>query len=209
LDLDTIKRFMIGFNHGAHGRDFYRAREDWGLAAELRDDGKPRKLWLPVGIVVPTFSLDDRVIKVKIRRSAWKKGDESPKYVEISGSKRCPSVYGDTDLLSCIVLESELDSILIQQFAADLVFCIALGGCTQPIDRDTDNLTKNTPTVIFVPDFDDSGVKAWVKWKKHYLHIKRLLSPLEKSAGDAFLAGVDLREWILDALPKDKQQFRG
>jgi len=206
FDLNTIKKFKLGFNPGDHGQDFYRSREDWGLMSELRDDGKPRRLWLPVGIVVPTFSRDGRVIKVKVRRSAWKEGDELPKYVELSGSKRSPSIYGDSQLLSGIVLESELDSILIQQFAADLVFCIALGGSTQPIDRETDQLIKTTPTIIFVPDFDDSGVKAWVKWKRLYPHVKRLLSPLEKSAGDAFLVGVDLRDWILDALQKNKER---
>lgn len=200
---EAIDRFRLGYNPGDdEGRDFYRERESWGLKPELRQDGKPKKLWLPMGITVPSFSEDGRVIKVKIRRSSWKEGDELPKYVELSGSKRCPSIYGDRRLLSALVLESELDGLLIQQFAADIVFSVALGGASRPLDYDTDQLVKNTPTVIFTPDFDDAGIHAWVKWKRMYPHVKRLLTPLEKSAGDAFLAGINLREWLLDAIPK-------
>lgn len=86
--------------------------------------------------------------------------------------------------------------MLVQQFAADLLYCVALGGSTKPIDTDTNALLRSTKTVLFLPDFDKAGAIAWSKWKKHLPGIKRILTPSEKSAGDYFLAGGNLREWL-------------
>lgn len=189
--LESIERFKLGFNP----KDLWRIREDWELELQTKEDGTPRKLWLPAGIVIPTFT-NDQVIKIKIRRSNWQEGDKLPKYVEVSGSKSCPSIYGNSNLKIALILESELDSLLIQQEADDLVYCVALSGSTKPLDLYTDQLLKRTSILLFCPDFDKAGATAWDKWKKIFPAIQRILTPDGKSAGDAFLAGVNLREWI-------------
>lgn len=217
---DSIDRFRLGFNPGEkrrdifgereERRDIFREREDWGLAHELNEKGRPKKLYLPIGITIPTFSEQEGVLKVKIRRTAYEKEmeiykqkieeGENPtnkpqKYNSTSGSKECPSIYGDTSL-PCLVLESELDALLVQQEASDLVFCVALGGSTKPLDADTDRLIRSSPLALFLPDFDRAGAIAWVKWQKMFPDICRILTPEGKSAGDAYLAGIDLRAWI-------------
>lgn len=193
--IESINRFKIGFNP----KDLWRPREDWGLDNQTKEDGTNKKLWLPHGMTIPTFS-NDQIIKIKVRRSVWKEGDELPKYVEISGSKPCLSIYGDSALKVAIILESELDSLLIQQEAGDLVYCIALGGSTKSLDFHTDQLLRRTPILLFCPDFDKAGAAAWVKWKKMFPAIQCILTPDGKSAGDAYLAGVNLREWLIDSL---------
>jgi DNA primase len=200
---ESINRFGLGYNP----RTFFRGRPDWGLPDEIKEDGKLRKLWLPAGLVIPTFSAEG-IVKIKIRRSEWKEGDKLPKYAEVSGSKQSHSVYGDTSLPG-LILESELDALLIQQEAGDLVFSVALGGSTKPLDAYTDQLIRKTAIVLFLPDFDKAGAVAWVKWKKKFQGIHRILTPLEKSAGDAFLAGINLREWISDSLDSVKRELRG
>lgn len=201
LTEESIKRFKIGFNPGNdRGWDFYRHREEWGLEPQLKEDGKQRKLWLPKGFTVPTFSSDDSVVKVKVRRSAWHKGDKLPKYVEVSGSKQAPSVYGDITLEVALVLESELDALLVQQEASDLVFCVALGGNTKSLDFHTDKLLRNTRTILFCPDFDQGGAAAWQKWKRHFPHTHRILTPEGKAPGDAFSHGINLRDWVGEAI---------
>ena len=197
---ESIIRFKLGFNSGIQKKDIFREKKDWGLEPELKEDGTPKKLWLPIGLVIPTFSSENQIIKIKIRRSDWKKDDKLPKYVEISGSKRCPSIYGNIAHPAALILESEFDSLLIQQSASDLVYCVALGGSTKPIDFATDQLLRKTSTIFFSPDFDDAGGVAWIKWKKMFPTINRLVSPDKKSAGDAYIAGYDLREWIKEAL---------
>lgn len=192
---DSIALFKLGYNP----QNFFRERIDWGLAREVKDDGKVRKLWLPAGVVIPTIS-DGNIIKVKVRRSEWKEGENLPKYVEISGSKQMPSIYGNTSLPCALVVESELDALLIQQEAGDLVYCVALGGSTKPLDAYTDQLLRSSQLILFLPDFDKAGATAWVKWKKMFPNIQRILTPCEKSAGDYFLVGGDLREWLSESV---------
>ena len=203
FSLDSIVQYRIGFNPGdILGYDYRRDRQDWGLEKEIKEDGTLRILWLPVGITIPTFSLDGRVVKVKIRRTRWKEGDKLPKYVEVSGSKSCPSVFGDIRLSVGLVLESELDALLVQQFASDLLYCVALGGSTKSLDVETDKLLRRTKNILFLPDFDKAGAVAWGKWQKKFHGIQRILTPHEKSAGDYHLAGGDIREWLIGCIRK-------
>ncbi len=194
---ESIRKYKIGFNSGDNrGYDFKRSRQDWGLEERIKDDGTSQKIWLPVGFTIPTFSNDGQIIKLKIRRTAWKEDDNLPKYVEISGSKSCSSIYGNTTLPVGLVLESEFDALLIQQEASDLLYCAALGGSTKPIDAHTDALLRSTRRILFLPDFDQAGAIAWVKWKRLFPQIHRILTLSGKGAGDAWLAGIDLHKWI-------------
>lgn len=198
FNLESIIRFKLGFNP----KNLRIAREDWELEPQMEEDGDPKKLWLPAGIVIPSFS-NDQVVKIKIRRSNLKEGDNFAKYIEVSGSKRCLSVYGDSNIKVALIIESELDAVLVQQEAGDLVYCVALGGATKPLDYHTGQLLRHTPILLFCPDFDEAGKKAWDEWKKMFPYIQRILTPdlgEGKSAGDAYLAGVNLREWIVDSL---------
>lgn len=199
--LESFNKFKVGFCP----RTFFRERQDWGLEPQIKDDGKARKQWLPMGITIPTFSHEGAIVKIKVRRTDWKEGDKFPKYVEIAGSKQAPSVYGNISLQNALILESELDAMLVQQQAADLVYCVALGGSTKPLDRYTDQLLRKAQIILFCPDFDEAGAIAWAKWKNMFPNIQRILTPDGKGAGDAYLAGVDLREWIFSGLEDVKK----
>ena len=178
-------------------------------------------LWLPIGITIPTFSPDGRVIRLKVRCTNYENdlleyeksvsdGKEQKykpqKYVEISGLKRCPSVYGNTSLSCCIVVESEIDALLIQQEAGDLVYCVALGGSTKPLDFDTDQLLRHTQLILFCPDFDVAGKVAWDKWKNMFFNIHIIITPEGKGAGDAYISGVNLRNWIDKSIKTNQNQ---
>ena len=218
--LESIKCFKLGFNSGeetpqGYQKDFRRDRGEWGLPNKSKEGEELKPIWLPIGLAIPTFSEDRRVIKAKIRRVSYEKEmkvyeiaiskNEKPKwkpqkYIEISGSKACPAIFGDTSLPFALVLEAELDALLIQQEAADLVFCVALGGSTKQLDASTDELLRKKKKVLFLPDFDKAGKVAWDKWKKTFPNIKRILTPSEKSAGDYFQVGGDIREWLKNEL---------
>ncbi|MBS0656422.1 MAG: hypothetical protein JSR46_11645, partial [Verrucomicrobia bacterium] len=66
-----------------------------------------KKIWLPKGIVIPTFDAQLEPLKLKIRQQ-----DAHPKYIEISGSQKAPSIYGDPTNKPFLILESELDAML-------------------------------------------------------------------------------------------------
>jgi hypothetical protein len=61
-------------------------------------------------------------------------------------------------------------------------------------------LLKRTKVILFLPDFDAAGATAWVRWKRQYPYIHHILTDRGKSAGDAFLEGVNLKEWIKQAI---------
>jgi len=200
----TILQFKLGYCINSSllsKRDLYRERTDWGLSCEYREDGKVRKLWLPNGLVIPTISKSGSILKLKVRRDQWHKEDRLPKYVEISGSMACPSIYGNTDLEIAIVLESELDAQLIQQVANDLCFCVALGGASKRPDLQTDLFLKEAKLILWCLDNDEAGKSAAFWWRETYSHLKFWLVPIGKSPGDALQHhNINLRDWILTGI---------
>ncbi len=191
----TISHFKLGYCP----IDTWRSYSDWGLDTELKTDGKPRKIWLPYGLVVTWFDTHGNVLKINIRRLQWHKEDKYGKYIKIPGSVNSPAIYGDSSLPCGLILESEFDALLIQQEAGDMTFCIANGGSSQPLDLGTHRLIRKTPLILFCPDVDMAGAKFFQRLQKTYKHGVLWPAPIGKSPGDAFEQGIDLRQWILEA----------
>jgi hypothetical protein len=206
---ETIIQNKLGYviNPSSVGsRDFFRERSEWGLPCEYKTEGKRKKLWLPSGLLIPTISNNGGVYKLKVRRQEWYPQDPLPKYVEISGSKSSPSLHGDITSSVAIVLESELDSVLIQQEASDVCFCVALGGSTKKPDFYTDHLLRKFKLILWCLDNDEAGRKAALWWRETYPHLKFWPVPIGKSPGDALKDhGINLREWILRGIAKNSE----
>jgi hypothetical protein len=184
----TMKVCKVGWNP----HPLWIAREEWGLS-----DSAEKKLWIPKGLVLPTFDVDTQEpIKLKIRRDDWEEGDDFPKYIEISGGMQTPSRYGNVLDKPIMIVESEFDAILIQQVAGDIVSCMALGGASKRPDAEAHKLLARAPMVIFSLDVDSAGAIAYQWWKKVYPKLKLWLPPIGKSPGEAQEKGIDLREWI-------------
>ena len=194
FSIDSIKRFRFGFLPKFQKEKHFRP--EWGLPQKFKEDGSPKPLWTPTGFVIPTFAAGGKPIKIKIRRSEWYEGDEYGKYIVLTGSKKCQGIYGDTSLPNALVLEGEFDALLCEQEASDLVYCVALGGASQPLDADTYELLSRTEKILFNPDLDKSGSDCWVKWRGLLPKSILALTPEEKSSGNAFVSGLDLRGWI-------------
>ena len=200
----TIIQNKLGYainssSTGSH--DFFRERSEWGLPCEYKAGGKAKKLWLPSGLVIPTMSDGGCVYKLKVRRQEWYSQDPLPKYVEISGSKSCPSIYGNIESKVTIVLESELDAMLIQQEANDICCCVALGGASKRPDSYTDHLLGKYTLILWCLDNDEAGKKAALWWRESYPNLRFWPVPIGKSPGDALKDhGINLREWILNGI---------
>lgn len=195
LTLKTIKQFRLGWNPG----NLFDNRERWGLPLEMKENGLARRQWLPKGIVIPSFE-GDNPIKLKIRRSDWFNQDPLPKYVEVSGSKQSPSLFGNPSK-PIIIVESELDAILIQQEASNLVCSVALGGVSKKPDIELHELLKQSPLILLSLDFDTPGKKRCSFWLKNYPNVKPWPSPQSKSIGDAIQNfNLNVLDWIKKAL---------
>lgn len=192
LTTDSVIKFKLGYCH----QPFWCDREAWGLPPECKSDGKPRRIWLPHGIVIPTHSDDYKVIKLKIRRQDWRAEDTLPKYVEVSGSMKCPAIFGDIHIAPPIILESEFDAMLVHQLAADISSCIAIGGAGKKPDLETHQKLLKCPKILFALDFDEAGKKAFNFWRSTYSRLRAWPVPKTKGPGDAHKAGIDIRSWV-------------
>jgi hypothetical protein len=51
-------------------------------------------------------------------------------------------------------------------------------------------------------DVDQAGAQAWQWWKTTFPDCERWPVPKGKDPGEAFEAGVDIREWVVAGLPE-------
>lgn len=194
LDLAGVKTYRLGWNPGEKGKDLYRAREAWGLETVIKDNGKPKKLWLPIGLVIPYYRAG-ALHRVRIRRP-----EGEPRYYLVPGSGTSPMLLGGT-AKAYVIVESELDAILIHHLAGDLVGVISQGNSTAKPDTGTAIALQSAIAILITLDSDDAGMTASVWWKKQYPQAERWPVPAGKDPGEAYKAGVDLRVWVTAGLP--------
>ena len=196
LQDDSVRAAMIGLNL----KDTYRNRESWGLDPSMNErNGKPRKIWLPAGLVIP-FINNDEVIRLRIRRFNAERG---PRYFIVSGSEMRSLVLGPDKPVQCVV-ESELDAILLHQEAGNVAGIIAIGSANARPDKETDHVLRNSKTILLSLDFDIKNGKPTPAfnlqfWTDRYQNVKRWPCPIGKDPAEAFLAGVDLKAWLESA----------
>ncbi len=203
LSVETIKKYRLGLciNYkGSLSKDFFLHRSRWGLSEEFKIDGAIKKLWLPHGLIIPSFECNGQIIKLKIRRLEWHANDKLPKYVEVTGSMQKPSLFGYDNDLPTVLVESEFDAILIQQEACDLCNSIALGGAAKRADAATHDFLRNVPLILFALDFDEAGKKQYGFWRQSYSNLRAWPVPVTKSPGDACKNGINIRQWIADGI---------
>jgi hypothetical protein len=194
---EAIIRWQFGYSP----HTFWRKRSDWGLDDKFNNNGYLAKLWLPKGIVIPTFS-DEGIIKLKIRRPDEPQSvgqNKFQKYVIVSSNVDAPSVYGDPTK-PILIMESEFDAMLTYDAVGSLYCVIALGGAQKKPDLQLHEHLKNNPKILLSLDFDESGMSANYFWKSLYPQLIIWPVPMGKSPGDAIKLGIDLKKWIKTGL---------
>ncbi len=175
-------------------QDIWRNKEDWGLAQPGEID---KKIWLSQGIVIPTLKKNGDVMRLKIRRTNWKKGDNVGKYIAISGSMNGLNIIGDTRNEIIVVVESELDAYAIHYAIGDIVFVVAVGNNIKNPDAATDYHATKKTNLLICHDNDDAGKKMLTKWQRIYPHARGYPTPQGKDIGEAIEMGLDVRKWLL------------
>jgi hypothetical protein len=213
LPLAAVQCYRFGWL----SEDNYRARAAWGLPEILREsDRKPKKLFLPQGIVIPFFASDGTPDRLQIRRSKIKESE--PRYYWVPGSSDDIPVLGPESRAFAVV-ESNLDAFLIHHHAGDLVGAIPMGTCSAKPKAAAHAVLTKALCVLVSLDYEprenastgkheNPGGKSSLWWvgdgqkiKPAYPRAKRWPTPVGKDPGEAFTAGVDIREWILKGLP--------
>lgn len=209
LDYGAVVRYQLGWIP----EDLYRTRESWGLPEELKDNGQPKKLWIPKGIVIPCYNppqspLNVRgeasgseaggLYRIRIRRPVVK-GSET-RYYWLPGSGNDTLCFNNGKR-SSVIVESDLDALLLDHLAADIINVISLGTCSARPKGESADLLADSTIILVALDADQAGASQMKWWRENYPHSERWPVVGGKDPGEAYQAGVDLRDWILAGLP--------
>ncbi len=195
---ETIKAFRLGWMP----QTLWKERKAWGLPEIMNDKGKPKRLWIPAGLLIPFFE-GESLIKIKIRRS---EPDADPRYYLLPGSST-KAMAIDDKRTALIVVESELDAILIHQEAADLCGALALGSASARPDSEITEALKTRSLILVSLDSDEAGAKeAWRWWAEHFHQAKRWPPINGKDPGEMLKAGVSVCAWVKAGIPEIREK---
>ena len=198
----------------------------FGRPPFCRPAGKPRKLWLPRGLVIPHLvpGPDGKmeVHRLRIRRPDADRKEFAPdrKYSVVEGSEMDPA------LLECrassgpgssgawpdvvLVVESDLDGELMYELAGDLVTVLIL--MTSSIRRLPPKVysrLERADCIMVATDFDRpdkegrrAGAEGWKLWQAAFARAKRWPVPDGKDPGEAYERGENLRLWLMAGIPE-------
>lgn len=198
INEDTISAYGLGWCEGEKGGDLYRPREKWGLPPEKNEKGRFKALWLPKGWVIPYLE-DGNVIKLRIRRVELN-FNPSMKYYFVPGGSTSTTVL-NPDRKAFVIVESDLDAFLIVKEAGDLVGAVPLGSVAVKPDENAAKILQKSCHILNALDFDKAGAGAWPWWQQNFVDCVRWPVNKEKDPGEAWQAGVDIREWVKAGLP--------
>jgi hypothetical protein len=196
IPYEAIVRYKLGWI----GKNLFVRRETWGLPQILDGNGASRLLSILSGIIIPIMETNGNVMRLKVRRSSWFEGDKLPKYMAISGSMNGLSIIGSSNRDVVVVVESELDAFALHHAVDDIACVIAVGSNIKNPDNVSDKIAQRAKHLIICHDNDEAGQKMLSKWKKMYSHAIAHPTPFGKDIGEAIQQGLDVRQWILEAI---------
>ena len=202
LDLPAVQSFRLGWFGGEKkGNCMYRPRTSWGLP-QIKNEktGRDKMLWIPRGIVIPCFKTG-KIYRVRIRRpeaDLQKKTDI--KYYALPGSGH--EVMGHhPDRQAFVVIEAELDEMMVARRVGSIVGTVGLGSAAIKPGSSVFYILKKALRILVALDCDRAGQDAWTWWKDNFDNARLWPVPEGKDPGEAFQAGVDIKEWIKAGLP--------
>jgi hypothetical protein len=106
------------------------------------------------------------------------------------------------DQKAVAIFESELDALLVQQEAGDLIGVVALGSAQQKPDSDLHGRLMAAERILCCLDSDQAGGKAaWNHWRI-YPGFNRWPTIKGKDATEQWRAGIPVKAWIQAGLLK-------
>ena len=209
---EAVRRYRLGYLPAESTRypGRYRARTALGLPPRVDADGREHsKIFIPRGIVIPTFAPDGRVGNLRIRRhkedlQPLSGGKLPPKYMELEGSCKAPLLLPSSrpgPLAVYFATEAELDAMLIHCATGGVVGALAVRTNRGKPDALAHARLRDAMRVCVALDYDDPGADGVDFWERTYPSSLRWPTPEGKDPGDAYRLGVDIRAWVAASLP--------
>lgn len=192
LNIDTLKNYRLGIN----GINYEEYPPEWGLSPMYDDQAHEKNLYIPSGVVIPCLR-ENKIQRLRIRRFDQSSGG---KYYIVPGSALNPMILGHGEAV--VIVESELDALLINQEAGDLVQAIALGSVAVKPNTELTGILQKARIILVALDSDVAGAKAmWGWWHRYFPNSKRWPVLIGKDPSEAFQNGMDIRTWIIAGIP--------
>lgn len=229
ITAEAIAQYRIGYlpAEGAKYPGRWRYRSALGLAPKQKEGGATsQKIFIPRGIIIPTFAPDaagGKLLNLRIRRhkadlQPMPSGKLPPKYMELEGSCKAPLLLraaGPAHLAAYFVTEAELDAMLIHYATGGAVGAVAVRTNRGKPDATAHERLSAAVKVCVALDYDAAvdergqeyvpadapGSQGLDWWEQTYAQYLRWPTPEGKDPGDAFRLGVDIRQWVAAALP--------
>ena len=191
LNRRSLKRSWVGWNP----EPFNFIPEEWGLSP---DEFEPTEI--PAGWVIPHF--DGPVLDRIAVRPEW-----NEEAVDLPGSSEEPWAHvleGQTPLIR---VGDELEAILVRQEVGDAVNIVVLEGPDQKPGPEAEQARERAEVLlVLLPEESGETRNEAEKWtEKHDLAQPHFL-PKGQNLFEAREKGVDIREWIMSALPAGFQK---
>lgn len=188
---ETIRAAGLGW----HELDRYEERAAWGLPEEQDDRDRPRRVWLPRGVVIP-WQIGGQLWRVNIRRPAEDLARGGPKYIGPAGMGN--GLYNADALRAgfpAVLVEGEIDALTIAQHGAGLAVAVATGSTHGA--RRTRWLARLAlaSSVLVCYDADEPGQAAADYWLDALTNARRW-RPYWQDANAMAQDGADLRHWL-------------
>jgi hypothetical protein len=181
---------VIGYNQ----HDSYEEQSCGGLPPCFDQYGRPKKLWLPRGIVIPGH-IDGYLWGLRIRRPIG-----VPKYCWVPGGTTALYLADAVNTTKPVmVVEGEIDALTILQVAGDLVTPVATGSTTGARRVRCLARLALAPLALVAYDADVAGDRAARYWIERLPNPHRW-RPYWADVNEVAKAGTDLRAWIIAGL---------
>jgi len=180
---------------GYHAADCYEDRERWGLPPKTDGQGRPARVWLPRGLVIP-WHLEGNLCGLRIRRPT-KPGDNL-RYIAVPTPESVEPLYLADEISTdrpAMLLEGEIDALTVWQSAKDLVAGVATGSTQRAQRVRWISRLATVPAVLVAFDADKGGDDGATYWLNALNNAYRW-RPFWADANDMARFGVDLRAWV-------------
>jgi len=208
IEPETARAFRLGWVP----QKFFPEREQWGLPPVMKKDGRPKKIWISNGLLIPTLRKRG-VVAVTIRRNDFKQGDELPKICQVASGVPALYIMAGSIGQPVVIVEGPLDALLVWQESKGTVAALSPIGTTKTLSAlpsQVVQMIEAAPLALLTLDNDgirgdatqDTGLLSSKAWLERFPGLIMHRTPTAKDPGDYIKAGGDFKGFLAYGIKK-------
>ena len=209
IEPETARAFRLGWVP----QKFFPEREAWGLPPVMKKDGRPKKVWISNGLLIPTLRKRG-VVAVTIRRNDFKQGDELPKICQVASGVPALYIMAGSIGQPVVIVEGPLDALLVWQESKGTVAALSPIGTTKTLSAlpsQVVQMIEAAPLALLTLDNDgirgdakqDTGLLSSKAWLERFPRLIMHRTPTAKDPGDYIKAGGDFKGFLAYGIRKN------